>query len=101
MSETMQDVERIQHPAASASNGDAAARPLGHPANRPIPLWPEGVLAAAAGITLVVIGVRHRFWLQRKATEAKRAVEEFQSHGGLDELTQMARQASDFIKGSG
>lgn len=100
MSETIQEVEPIQSRAASASSGDAAARPLGHPANRPIPLWPEGMLAVTAVITLVVIGVRHRFWLQKKAAEAQRAVEEFQRHGGLDELTQMARQASDFLKGS-
>lgn len=67
--------------------------------DRPIPVWPEGVAAVLAGITLLVIGLRHRTWLQRKGMEAQRAVSEFQKHGGLDELTQVAQHASDLLKG--
>jgi hypothetical protein len=65
----------------------------------PIPLWPEGVLAVVAGVTLVVIGLRHRVWIQRKVRDAQRVVDEFQRQGGVDELVQVARQATDLIKG--
>ncbi len=67
--------------------------------DRPIAVWPEGVLAVVAGVTLVVIGLRHRVWIQRKVRDAQRVVEEFQRQGGVDELVQVARQASDLIKG--
>jgi hypothetical protein len=66
----------------------------------PIPVWPEGVVAVAAGIALLVIGLRHRTWLQRKGREAQRALAEFQRQGGLDELGQVARQAAELVKGS-
>ena len=68
--------------------------------DRPIPLWPEGALAIVASMTLLVIGLRHRAYLQRKAREIQRAVEEFQKQGGLDELTEAARQAADILKGA-
>nr|AQQ74439.1 hypothetical protein [uncultured bacterium] len=68
--------------------------------DHPIPLWPEGVVAVVAGIALVVIALRHHTWIQRKAGEAQRAVEEFQKQGGLDDLTHMARQASQLLKGN-
>ena len=67
--------------------------------DRPIPIWPEGVLAVAAGITLLVIALRHRVYLQRKVSEVQRALEEFQRQGGLDELTHVARQASEMLNG--
>ena len=65
----------------------------------PIPIWPEGILALAAGVTLLVIGLRHRTWLQRKGQEVERTVGEFRKHGGLDELTQVARHATELFKG--
>lgn len=71
------------------------------PTDRPIPLWPEGVLAVAAGVTLLIIGLRHRTWLQRKADEGQRMVAEFQRQGGLEDLTQVARQAGELLKGAG
>src|SRR5690348_10604230 len=85
-------------PARSGSSPDSAA-PLDS-TDRPIPLWPEGMVAVVAGIALIVIGLKHRTWIQRKAGEAQRAVEEFQKQGGLDDLTQMAKQAGQLLKGS-
>lgn len=70
------------------------------PTDQPIPLFPEGVLAVLAGVTLLVIGLRHRTWLQRKGQEVQRAVSEFQKQGGLDELTQVAQHASELLKSS-
>ena len=55
----------------------------------------------ADDITLLVIGLRHRVYLQRKARELQRAVEEFQKQGGLEDLTQVARQAGELLKGAG
>lgn len=78
----------------------ASIRPT-DPTDRPIPLWPEGVLAVAAGITLLVIGLRHRTYLQRKAMEMQRAVEEFQRHGGMEEIRHVAQQATEMFKGAG
>jgi hypothetical protein len=91
---------------AQASSEQAVADPIPvpvrtDPTDRPIPLWPEGVLVAAAGITLLIIGLRHRTWLQRKADEAQRMVAEFQRQGGLEDLTQVARQAGELLKGAG
>jgi hypothetical protein len=85
--------------AGAASEAARAARlpAASHPANAPIPVWPDGVLAVAAGFTLLAIGLRHRYYLQRKAREMQRVVEEFQRQGGLDELRQVARQASEFF----
>ena len=85
---------------AAASRGAPAGTPA-DPTDRPIPLWPEGLLAAAAGATLLWIGLRHRAFLQRKAREAQRMVDEFQRQGGLDELAQVARQAREFLRGGG
>src|SRR2546426_281304 len=94
MSEPTSDIA----PAVStASAGTGAAV---DPTDRPIPVWPEGVLALAAGITLLVIGLRHRMYLQRKGQELQRAVEEFQRHGGMEDLTQVARQAGELLKGA-
>lgn len=89
-----------------ASANSTPAAPIGgvtaplDSTDRPIPLWPEGVVAVVAGVALLVIGLRHRTWIQRKATEAQRAVEEFQKQGGLDDLTHMAQQASQLLKGN-
>ena len=71
------------------------------PTDRPVPVWPEGVLAIAACATLLVIALRHRTWIQRKVTEAQRVVEEFQRQGGVEDLTQVARQAAEMLRGSG
>lgn len=71
------------------------------PTDRPIPLWPEGVLAVAAGVTLLIIGLRHRTWIQRKVDEGQRMVAEFQRQGGLEDLTQVAKQAGELLKGNG
>jgi hypothetical protein len=99
MTETTSDI-----PVAATSNGlaasSSAARSLDS-TDQPIPLWPEGVIAAVAGVALLVIGLRHRTWIQRKVTEGQRAVEEFQRHGGLEDLTQVAKQASELLKGAG
>jgi cytoskeletal protein RodZ len=97
----MSDVaSEVRTPEAAA---DAAAqtpvRALPDPTDRPIPIWPEGVLAAAACVTLAVICFRHRTWLQRKVEEGQRALAEFQRHGGVEDLTQVAKQAADFLKG--
>lgn len=67
--------------------------------DRPIPVWPEGVLAVVAAATLLVIGLRHRTWLQRKGREVQAAVQEFQKQGGLEDLTQVAQHAADLLKG--
>jgi hypothetical protein len=69
------------------------------PTDRPIPVWPEGVLALLAGVTLVLIGLKHRTWLQKKGQEAQKVVHEFQKQGGLDELTQVAQHAAELLKG--
>jgi hypothetical protein len=69
------------------------------PTDRPIPLWPEGALVVAAGVALLVIGLRHRAWIQRKVDEGQRMVAEFQRQGGMDDLSQVARQAADLFKG--
>ncbi len=69
------------------------------PTDRPVPLWPEGVIALAAGVTLLVIGFKHRKYLMRKGKEAQRLVEEFQRQGGVEELAAVARQATSFLKG--
>ncbi len=100
MSETI-DVTRRED-LATTSPERAPSAPdssLLHPAERPIDLWPEGVLAALAGITLVVIGFRHRLYLQRKAQEVQRMVDEFQREGGVEEIKQVARQAAELLKG--
>lgn len=88
--------ETVAAPAGSA----APLRALPDPTDRPIPIWPEGVLAIAAGVTLAVICFRHRTWLQRKVEEGQRAVAEFQRQGGVEDLTQVAKQAADFLKGA-
>lgn len=99
MTETTSDI-------AATANGDSPVVPTARgrsvdTTDQPISLWPEGVIAAVAGVTLLVIGLKHRTWIQRKVAEGQRAVEEFQRHGGLEDLTQVARQASEFIKSAG
>src|SRR3954453_2082343 len=93
MTEPTSDVAPAVSP--GAMSGAAA-----DPTDQPIPIWPEGVLALAAGITLLVIGLRHRAYLQRKAQELQRAVDEFQRHGGMEDLTHVARQAGELLKGA-
>ena len=83
-------------PASSAG----ASRFGGTSTDAPIPIWPEGVVALLAGLTLLVIGLRHRTWIQKKSGEVQRAVSEFQRQGGLDELTQVAQHAAELLKGS-
>jgi len=87
---------------AEAAGGDTAVTAAGRDSTDiPIPLWPEGVLAVLAGVTLLVIGLRHRTYIQRKVTEAQSALDEFQRQGGLDDIRQVTLQASEFLKGSG
>lgn len=85
----------------TTSGVDATLTPVPRDStDRPIPVWPEGVLALLAGATLLVIGLRHRTWLQRKGQEVQSAVQEFQKQGGLDELTQVAQHAAELLKGA-
>src|SRR5262245_53987280 len=93
-------VSEVQAPAAVQA-GETAAISRSSATDQPISLWPEGVLALAAGITLLVICLRHRTYIQRKAQELQRVVDEFQRQGGVEDLTHVARQAADFIKGAG
>jgi hypothetical protein len=97
--------DTVNEAAGAVTAGEAASLPApaarASTAEQPIPLWPEGVLAVAACVTLLVIGLRHRIYLQRKAREIQRAVEEFQRQGGVEDLTHVARQAADFLKGAG
>jgi hypothetical protein len=88
-------------PAAEPARAAHAVPSSDHPANQPIALWPEGVLLVAAGATLLLIGLRHRYYLQRKFDELRRAADEFQRQGGFDDLQQVARQASELLKGGG
>ena len=88
----------IERSGGAGLRGEAEGRPLDS-TDTPIPIWPEGVLALAAGVVLLVIGLRHRTWLQRKGQEVERTVGEFRKHGGLDELAQVARHATDLFKG--
>ncbi len=94
------DAASNQINAATGAERALPASMTGDSTDTPIPVWPEGVLAVLAGLTLLVIGLRHRTWLQRKGQEAQRAISEFQNQGGLDELTQVAQHASELLKGS-
>lgn len=100
MSETVSEVR--PQPTMNGGSTASSARPAKPVDNtdRPVPLWPEGVVAAVAGIALLVIGLRHRTYLERKAKEAQRAVEEFQRHGGMEDLTQVAKQAVEYFRGA-
>ncbi|MGV3724393.1 MAG: hypothetical protein ACO1SX_26145 [Actinomycetota bacterium] len=100
MSEVMSEV-RSSATAVDESAGNQPLRALPDPTDRPIPLWPEGVVAVAAGIALTIICLRHRTWLQRKVEEGQRMVAEFQRQGGVEDLTQVAKQAADFLKSGG
>lgn len=66
--------------------------------DRPIPVWPEGVLALAAGAILLFVGMRHRDYLARKVREAQRAVDTFQQQGALDDVAHLAKQAASLFK---
>jgi len=100
MSEVTSEVRTVSE-ATGDPEGSRPIRALPDPTDRPIPLWPEGVVVLAAGIALTLIALRHRKWLQRKVDEGQRMVAEFQRHGGVDDLTQMAKQAAEFLKGGG
>lgn len=66
-------------------------------ADQPISLWPEGVVAGIALITIGLVAYQHRRYLRRKYLEAKRLLDEFQKHGGLEELQVLARRAGDLF----
>ena len=68
------------------------------PTDRPIPFIPEGALVLAAGVTLLIVGLRHRAYIVRKVQECQRWFDEFQRQGGLDDLAQVARQTADVLK---
>ena len=93
----MSDVPDLIYPreTTAVESTEAAKK---HPTDRPMPLWPEGFVAIGALAALVFVGLRHRVWLQRKFNEAKRAADEFQKHGGTEEISQLARMAGDFFK---
>jgi hypothetical protein len=97
----MTEAEEVQVEAAVAVPQSGGTPVATSTAEQPISFWPEGALAIAAGVTLLVIGLRHRIYLQRKYTEIRRAVDEFQRQGGFDDLQQVARQAQDLIRGNG
>src|SRR5687768_11647448 len=99
MSETVDQLEPT-HSEPLQSTATGAAIVSSDPTDRPIGLFPEGVIAAVAGIALLIIALRHRTYLERKAREIQSAFEEFQRQGGVEDLTQVAKQASEFIKGT-
>ncbi len=68
------------------------------PPDRPIPLWPEGVVALAAGAALIYIGLRHRVWIQKRVADAQRAVETFQEGGAIEDIRVLAKRATDFLQ---
>jgi len=99
MSQTADELEPTHsQPLQSTATGSAIV--AGDPTDRPLAFWPEGVLVAAAAITLLVIALRHRTYLERKAREVQAAVDEFQRQGGIDDITQVAKQATEFLKGT-
>jgi hypothetical protein len=100
MSATMEDTRSVAADGAGVTAVTPASSTTVDSTDRPIPLWPEGVLVVASALTLVVIGLRHRAYLQRKVTETQRCLEEFQRQGGLDDLQQVVNQASTFLKGT-
>ena len=65
----------------------------------PIDLWPEGVLAAAAGAVLLAVAYRHRRYLGKKIRDARSLVEEFHKHGGVEELRQLGSQLLELARG--
>jgi hypothetical protein len=73
---------------------------LPDPTDQPIPIWPEGALALAAGIVLAAIAFRHRKYIGRKALDVQRMAQEFQRQGGIDDLQAIARQATELFKGA-
>ncbi len=83
---------------AKHSPASATTEPA-DPTDRPIPLWPEGVLAGAAAVVLFVVALNHRSWLRRKAGEARRAIDALQEHAAADDLKALAREAGSFLKG--
>ena len=99
MSQSAEDVQPAEV-AAGIAPAETSSVAAYDGTDTPIPLWPEGVLVVLAGITLLVVGMRHRTYIQRKVTECQRALDEFQRQGGLDDVQQVARQASEFLKGS-
>jgi hypothetical protein len=100
MSETSDTRGSTGSEAAPTASSLPASLPTVHPTDQPIPLWPEGVLVVLAGVTLVVIGLRHRLYIQRKVQECQRMMEEFQRQGGMEDLAHVARQASELLKGA-
>lgn len=82
----------------------AAATPVSYsppdPSDRPIPVWPDGVLLFGAIVTALCIGLRHRAYLERKFHSTRRALEEFQAHGGVDEVTHIAQSAAELLRGA-
>jgi hypothetical protein len=91
-----QTTHPVPAPAETGATPPAAARKA---SDQPIPVWPDGVLAMLAAGTLLAIAYRHRGYLERQCNAARRAVEEFQRHGGIDDLTAVTRQVADFARG--
>lgn len=82
----------------------AAAKPVTYsppdPTDKPIPVWPDGVILFGAIVTALCIGLRHRAFLEKKFHSTRRAFDEFKAHGGVDEVTQIAQSASELLRGA-
>ena len=90
-------MDSTSNPISTPGAESTAITPV-DPTDRPIPVWPEGVLAVIAAALLLAIGFRHRTWITRKVQDCQRTVNEFQKHGGLEEITQVAQHASELLK---
>lgn len=80
--------------------------PAPAPDPRPVPLHVseqppsagESVFLVLTVVALGIIAFRHRGWLMRKVDDGRHLVEEFQKHGGVEELAKIARQAAEFLR---
>jgi hypothetical protein len=91
---------QLPHFEADPSTVPATPPARRDPTDKPIPVWPDGVVAVAAIAVLAYVCVRHRTWITRKVGECQRAVDEFQRQGGAEELGQLAKTAVEFFKGA-
>jgi hypothetical protein len=90
----------LESPLPNAASATPVAYTPPDPTDKPIPVWPDGVLLFTAIVTTLCIGLRHRAYLERKFYSTRRAIEEFQAHGGVDEVTHIARSAAELLRGA-
>jgi len=88
----------LESPLPTAAVAPVSTTP--DPTDKPIPIWPDGVLLFTAVVTALCIGLRHRAYLERKFYSTRRAIEEFQAHGGVDEVTHIAKSAAELLRGA-